>query len=221
MQGFTKVPYIHAGFPKIDAVGKFRANVVNELDQQQVVLNREVKDMKAYIGKSNIQTPSNSLRVKKNNKSPLKFEAYLDKSGYTKLTDNIIKEIKRKIEIAMEEALVIASVNTTDEIVNMRRAFKGEYNPSERTSGDLYDKVGNSLWYGRKQSAGANQFISFNAGSYDVGQSHEQEPTGVIGSRGANLTELTAEGTGSFRINSHPLGGTKRLVNHLKNARGG
>jgi hypothetical protein len=221
MQGFTKVPYIHAGFPKIDAVGKFRANVVNELDQQQVVLNREVKDMKAYIGKSNIQTPSNSLRVKKNNKSPLKFEAYLDKSGYTKLTDNIIKEIKRKIEIAMEEALVIASVNTTDEIVNMRRAFKGEYNPSERTGGDLYDKVGNSLWYGRKQSAGANQFISFNAGSYDVGQSHEQEPTGVIGSRGANLTELTAEGTGSFRINSHPLGGTKRLVNHLKNARGG
>lgn len=221
MKGFTKVPYIHAGFPRIDAVGKFRANVVNELDQQQVVLNREVKDMKAYIGKSNIQTPTNSLNVKKNTKSPLKFEAYLDKSGYTKLTDNIIKEIKRKIEMVMEDALVVASVNTTDEIVNMRRAFKGEYNSSERTSGDLYDKVGNSLWYGRKQSAGANQFISFNAGSYDVGQPHEQEPTGVIGSRGANLTELTAEGTGSFRINSHPLGGTKRLVNHLKNARGG
>ena len=221
MKGFTKVPYIHAGFPKIDAVGKFRANVVNQLDQQQVVLNREVKDMKAYIGKSNIQTPTNSLRVKKNNKSPLKFEAYLDKSGYKKLTDNINKEIKIKMEMAMEEALVIASANTTDEIINMRRAFKGEYSPNEATSGDLYDVVGNSLWYGRKQSKGANQFISFNAGSYDVGQSHEQEPTGVIGSRGANLTELTAEGTGSFRINSHPLSGTKRLVNHLKNERGG
>ena len=137
MQGFTKVPYIHAGFPRIDAVGKFRANVVNELNEQQAVLNREVKDMKAYIGKSNIQTPTNSLRVNQNTKSPLKFKAYLDKSGYNKLIKDINKQIKIKMQIAMEEALVIASVNTTDEIVNMRRAFKGEYSPSERTSGDL------------------------------------------------------------------------------------
>ncbi len=220
MKGFTKVPYIHAGFPRIDAIGKFRANVVNELNEQQAVLNREVKDMKAYIGKSNIQTPSNSLRVNNDTESPLKFEAYLDKSGYGKLIKSINKEIKIKMQMAMEEALVIASVNTTDEIVNMRRAFKGEYSPSEATSGDLYDKVGNSLWYGRKQSKGANQFISFNAGSYDVGQPHEQEPTGVIGERGANLTKITAEGTGSFRMKTHPLGGTKRLVNHLKNGRG-
>ena len=89
MKGFTKVPYIHAGFPKIDAVGKFRANVVKELNEQQAVLNREVKDMKAYIGKSNIQTPSNSLRVNQNTKSPLKFDAYLDRSGYNELTKNI------------------------------------------------------------------------------------------------------------------------------------
>lgn len=221
MKGFTKVPYIHAGFPKIDAVGKFRANVVNELNQQQVVLNREVKDMKKYLGKHSIRTPTNKLKTSRNTKSPLKFEAYLDKSGYDSAFRFINKQIKIKMEMAMQEALVIASVNTTDEIISMRRAFKGEYSPSERTSGDLYDKVGNSLWYGRKQSAGTNQFISFYAGSYDKGQSFEQEPTGVIGSRGANLTELTAEGTGSFRINSHPLGGTKRLVNHLKNARGG
>jgi len=221
MKGFTKVPYIHAGFPRIDAVGKFRANIVNELDQQQAVLNREVKDMKAYIGKSNIQTPTNSLRVKNNKNSPLNFEAYLDKSGYNKLTKNISKEIKIKMVEAMEIALAEATFKTTNEIVNMRRAFKGEHSPSQRTSGDLYDKVGNSLFYGRKKSKGSNQFISFNAGSYADGQSFEEEPTGVIGSRGANLTELTAEGTGSFRINSHPLGGTKRLVNHLKNARGG
>ena len=220
MKGFTKVPYIHAGFPRIDAVGKFRANVVNQLNEQQAVLNKEVKDMKAYLGKHSIRTPTNKLKVSRTN-GPLKFEAYLDKSGYKSAFRFINKEIKIKMEMAMEEALVIASVNTTDEIISMRRAFKGEYSPSERTSGDLYDVVGNSLWYGRKQSKGANQFISFNAGSYDVGQPHEQEPTGVIGSRGANLTELTAEGTGSFKINSHPLGGTKRLVNHLKNARGG
>ena len=220
MKGFTKVPYIHAGFPRIDAVGKFRANVVNQLNEQQAVLNKEVKDMKAYLGKHSIRTPTNKLKVSRTN-GPLKFEAYLDKSGYKSAFRFINKQIKIKMQMAMEEALVIASVNTTDEIISMRRAFKGEYSPSERTSGDLYDVVGNSLWYGRKQSKGANQFISFNAGSYDVGQPHEQEPTGVIGSRGANLTELTAEGTGSFRINSHPLGGTKRLVNHLKNARGG
>ena len=220
MKGFTKVPYIHAGFPRIDAVGKFRANVVNQLNEQQAVLNKEVKDMKAYLGKHSIRTPTNKLKVSRTN-GPLKFEAYLDKSGYKSAFRFINKQIKIKMEMAMEEALVIASVNTTDEIISMRRAFKGEYSPSERTSGDLYDVVGNSLWYGRKQSKGANQFISFNAGSYDVGQPHEQEPTGVIGSRGANLTELTAEGTGSFKINSHPLGGTKRLVNHLKNARGG
>ena len=220
MKGFTKVPYIHAGFPRIDAVGKFRENVVNELNEQQAVLNREVKDMKAYLGKHSIRTPTNKLKVSRTN-GPLKFEAYLDKSGYKSAFRFINKQIKIKMQMAMEEALVIASVNTTDEIISMRRAFKGEYSPSERTSGDLYDVVGNSLWYGRKQSKAANQFISFNAGSYDVGQPHEQEPTGVIGSRGANLTELTAEGTGSFRINSHPLGGTKRLVNHLKNARGG
>jgi len=220
MKGFTKVPYIHAGFPRIDAVGKFRANVVNQLNEQQAVLNKEVKDMKAYLGKHSIRTPTNKLKVSRTN-GPLKFEAYLDKSGYKSAFRFINKQIKIKMQMAMEEALVIASVNTTDEIISMRRAFKGEYSPSERASGDLYDVVGNSLWYGRKQSKGANQFISFNAGSYDVGQPHEQEPTGVIGSRGANLTELTAEGTGSFRINSHPLGGTKRLVNHLKNARGG
>lgn len=221
MQGFTKVPYIHAGFPRIDAVGKFRANVVNELNEQQAVLNKEVKDMKAYIGKSNIQTPTNSLRVKRNTRSPLTFDAYLDKSGYGKLIKNINKQIKIKMKEAMNDALLTASVKTTNEIITMSRAFKGKYSPSERTSGDLYDVVGNSLWYGRKQGKGANQFISFNAGSYADGQSFEQEPTGVLGSRGANLTELTAEGTGSFRINSHPLGGTKRLVNHLKNARGG
>jgi len=220
MKGFTKVPYIHAGFPRIDAVGKFRANVVNQLNEQQAVLNKEVKDMKAYLGKHSIRTPTNKLKVSRTN-GPLKFEAYLDKSGYKSAFRFINKQIKIKMQMAMEEALVIASVNTTDEIISMRRAFKGEYSPSERASGDLYDVVGNSLWYGRKQSKGANQFISFNAGSYDVGQPHEQEPTGVIGSRGANLTELTAEGTGSFKINSHPLGGTKRLVNHLKNARGG
>jgi len=220
MKGFTKVPYIHAGFPRIDAVGKFRANVVNQLNEQQAVLNKEVKDMKAYLGKHSIRTPTNKLKVSRTN-GPLKFEAYLDKSGYKSAFRFINKQIKIKMQMAMEEALVIASVNTTDEIISMRRAFKGEYSPSERASGDLYDVVGNSLWYGRKQSKAANQFISFNAGSYDVGQPHEQEPTGVIGSRGANLTELTAEGTGSFRINSHPLGGTKRLVNHLKNARGG
>ena len=221
MRGFTKVPYIHAGFPRIDAVGKFRENVVEVLDQQQPVLNREVKDMKAYIGKHSIRTPTNKLTVSRNNKSPLTFEAYIDKSGYDSAFRFINKEIKMKMVEALEAALTDASFKTIDEVVNMRRAFKGEYSPSERTSGDLYDIVGNSLFYGRKQSAGANQFILFNAGSYDVGQSFDQEPTGVIGSRGANLTELTAEGTGSFRINSHPLGGTKRLVNHLKNARGG
>ena len=221
MKGFTKVPYFHAGFPKIDAVGKFRANVVEELNEQQAVLNKEVKDMKQYVGKSNIQTPTNSLRVKKNHASPINFEAYLDKSGYKKLTDNINKEIRRKMEEAMNEALVTASIKTTDEIVTMRRAFKGKYNPTLAVSGDLYETVGNSLWYGKKQAKGANQFISFYAGSYDEGQSFEQEPTGIVGSRGANLTELTSEGTGMFKIDSHPLDGTKRLVNHLKNARVG
>jgi hypothetical protein len=110
---------------------------------------------------------------------------------------------------------------TVDQVVNMRRNFKGKYNSNKRTDRDLYDVIGNSLWWGRKSLESKNQFTSFFVGSYDEGQSYDEQPRGVTGSRGANLTELTAEGTGSFRIDSHPLGGTKRLVNHLKNARGG
>ena len=81
--------------------------------------------------------------------------------------------------------------------------------------------MGESLGFGEKGAKKLNQFISFYAGSYDAGQRENEEPTGVLGSRGANLTQLTAEGTDSFTLDSHPLGGTKRLVNHLKNARGG
>ena len=221
MKGFTKVPYIHAGFPKIDAVTKFRANVVGKLDEQQSVLDEKVRNFYGYQGPRNIQTQKNALNITKNRQSDIGFEAYFDRSAYKKIFTTINKEVTKAMENAMEEALVTASVNTTDEIITMRRAFKGEYSPSKRTSGDLYDVIGKSLWWGRKSLEQKNQFTSFFAGSYDVGQTYDEQPRGVTGSRGANLTELTAEGTGSFRLDSHPLGGTKRLVKHLKNARGG
>lgn len=212
---------MHAGFPKIDAVGRFRQNVVEQLDTQQEVLDKEVKDMKKYLGKHSIRTPTNKLKTSRNTKSPLTFDAYLDKSGYDSAFRFINKEIKMKMVEALEAALTDASFKTIDEVVNMRRAFKGKHSSSVRVKRDLYDVIGNSLWWGRQEGQQKNQFISFNAGSYDDSQSYNEVPTGVTGSRGANLTELTAEGTGSFRIDSHPLGGTKRLVNHLKNARGG
>tara|TARA_R110002096_G_scaffold12490_2_gene44939 strand:+ start:866 stop:1531 length:666 start_codon:yes stop_codon:yes gene_type:complete len=221
MKGFTNTPYDHPGFPKIDAVGKFRQNAVKELSQQQHTLNKFVDEMKRYIGKPNIQSPKNSLIVKQNTNSPIKFEAYLDKSGYKKLFHNINREIAARMTEAMHDALELAANETQTEIMTMTRAFKGKYKSSSSAAGDMYDKIGESLWYGLKATKGANQFTSFYAGSYGEGQGFTGEPKGVIGSRGANLTELTAEGTDGFKISSHPLGGTKRLVSHLKNARGG
>jgi hypothetical protein len=221
MKGFTKVPYTHAGFPKIDAVSKFRANVVNQLDTQQAVLNKQVKKFDGYEGPRNIQTPKNALNVNKNRQSNVGFEAYFDSSAYNKMFTTINKEVKESIKHSMEDALVNSSIKTVDQVVNMRRNFKGKYKPNQRVERDLYDVIGNSLWWGRKSLESKNQFTSFFVGSYDDGQNYDEQPRGVTGSRGANLTELTAEGTGSFRLDSHPVGGTKRLVNHLKNARGG
>jgi hypothetical protein len=221
MKGFTKVPYIHAGFPKIDAVTKFRANVVGKLDEQQSVLDEKVRNFYGYQGPRNIQTQKNALNITKNRQSDIGFEAYFDRSAYKKIFTTINKEVTKAMENAMEDALTDAAFMTVDQVVNMRRNFKGKYNSNKRTDRDLYDVIGNSLWWGRKSLESKNQFTSFFVGSYDEGQSYDEQPRGVTGSRGANLTELTAEGTGSFRIDSHPLGGTKRLVNHLKNARGG
>jgi hypothetical protein len=221
MKGFTKVPYIHAGFPKIDAVTKFRANVVGKLDEQQSVLDEKVRNFYGYQGPRNIQTQKNALNITKNRQSDIGFEAYFDRSAYKKIFTTINKEVTEAMEKAMEDALTDAAFMTVDQVVNMRRNFKGKYNSNKRTDRDLYDVIGNSLWWGRKSLESKNQFTSFFVGSYDEGQSYDEQPRGVTGSRGANLTELTAEGTGSFRIDSHPLGGTKRLVNHLKNARGG
>lgn len=221
MKGFTKVPYIHAGFPKIDAVTKFRANVVGKLDEQQSVLDEKVRNFYGYQGPRNIQTQKNALNITKNRQSDIGFEAYFDRSAYKKIFTTINKEVTEAMEKAMEDALTDAAFMTVDQVVNMRRNFKGKYKPNQRVERDLYDVIGNSLWWGRKSLESKNQFTSFFVGSYDEGQSYDEQPRGVTGSRGANLTELTAEGTGSFRIDSHPLGGTKRLVNHLKNARGG
>ena len=221
MKGFTKVPYMHAGFPKIDAVTKFRANVVGNLDKQQSVLDEEVRNFSGYEGPRNIQTPKNALNITKNRRSDIGFEAYFDRSAYKKVFTTVSKEVTEAMENAMEEALTDAAFMTVDQVVNMRRAFKGKYNSNKRVDRDLYDVIGNSLWWGRKSLEQKNQFTSFFAGSYDDGQTYDEQPRGVTGSRGANLTELTAEGTDGFRLDSHPLGGTKRLVNHLKNARGG
>lgn len=221
MKGFTKVPYIHAGFPKIDAVTKFRANVVGKLDEQQSVLDEKVRNFYGYQGPRNIQTQKNALNITKNRQSDIGFEAYFDRSAYKKIFTTINKEVTKAMENAMEDALTDAAFMTVDQVVNMRRNFKGKYKPNQRVERDLYDVIGNSLWWGRKSLESKNQFTSFFVGSYDDGQNYDEQPRGVTGSRGANLTELTAEGTGSFRIDSHPLGGTKRLVNHLKNARGG
>ena len=212
---------MHAGFPKIDAVTKFRANVVGKLDEQQSVLDEEVRNFDGYRGPRNIQTQKNALNITKNRQSDIGFEAYFDRSAYKKIFTTINKEVTEAMEKAMEEALTDAAFMTVDQVVNMRRNFKGKYNSNKRTDRDLYDVIGNSLWWGRKTLEQKNQFTSFFVGSYDEGQSYDEQPRGVTGSRGANLTELTAEGTGRFRIDSHPLGGTKRLVNHLKNARGG
>jgi hypothetical protein len=221
MKGFTNTPYDHPGFPKIDAVAKFRQNVVKKLDKQQTVLNKKVREMQPIIGSSNIRSNANSLNVKNNPNDIVRFQGYFDSSGYSKMVKTMQKKVKEMMKIAMDDAITNAADETMSEIMNMSRAFKGKYKSNTSSEGDMYEKVGQSLWFGLKASKGANQFTSYYAGSYGERQGFNEEPTGVLGSRGANLTELTAEGTGEFKISSHPLGGTKRLVSHLKNARGG
>lgn len=222
MKGYTKVPYDHAGFPKIDAVGKFRANVVKTLDKQQTTLDREVKKMPTYVGPKNNKSLKNRLSTTRaSENSSIKIEAYFDKSAYNEMIKHINKEIEKKMATAMEDALLHATFNTEEEIRNMPREFKGAYSKNTAVDGDIYDKIARSLYFGLKKSKGKNQFTSFVAGSYGDSQTFDEEPEGVEGSRGANLVLLTADGMNAFNIDSHPLGGTKRLVNHLKNARGG
>ena len=221
MKGYTKVPYDHAGFPKIDAIGKFRANVVKELDKQQTTLDREVKKMPTYVGPKSSKNLKNRLSTtRRSENSNIRIDAYFDRSAYDKMLKHINKEIEKKMSKAMDDALLNATFNTQSEIESMRREFKGAYSKNTAVDGDLYDKIAFSLYFGLKKSKGKNQFTSFVAGSYGRSQSFEEEPEGVEGSRGANLILLTADGMGAFNIDSHPLGGTKRLVNHLKNARG-
>lgn len=222
MKGYTKVPYDHAGFPKIDAVGKFRANVVTQLDKQQTTLDQDVKKMPTYTGPKSSKNIKNRLSTTRSSEnSDIKIDAYFDKSAYDKMIKHINKEIEKKMLKAMDDALFHATFNTQSEIENMPRKFKGAYSKNTAVDGDIYDKIAHSLYFSLKKSKSKNQFTSFVAGSFGDSQTFEEEPEGVEGSRGANLVLLTADGMDAFNIDSHPLGGTKRLVNHLKNARGG
>ena len=59
------------------------------------------------------------------------------------------------------------------------------------------------------------RFLSVSAGSFD--DKDTNVPTGVKGSRRANLAEMTEQGTSPFRNRGRILrGGTKRIQNALK-----
>ena len=135
----------------------------------------------------------------------MKFEFYFDSAAYEIINKQIREQIKEGMKGFMESATRNAAKDTKNQIKNMPRKFKGKLNPTKKAAGDFYDTIADSLDVVEKTSGKQpNQFTSFTAGSFDG-----ESPTGVKGSRGANLLEI--QGMGSFKMTRSPFGGTKRL----------
>tara|TARA_R100001163_G_scaffold65716_1_gene64218 strand:- start:7302 stop:7967 length:666 start_codon:yes stop_codon:yes gene_type:complete len=205
--GYVRVPYTHPGFPETNAIETFKANAKTSLDEGQQEMDKLAQKIRVKNGPKGeqLRKRKNMGRFKKKPQGPMKFEFYFDSAAYEIINKQIREQIKEGMKGFMESATRNAAKDTKNQIKNMPRKFKGKLNPTKKAAGDFYDTIADSLDVVEKTSGKQpNQFTSFTAGSFDG-----ESPTGVKGSRGANLLEI--QGMGSFKMTRSPFGGTKRL----------
>jgi hypothetical protein len=210
---FTDAPFDDPGMPDIGAVSKFRANAKQELDNSQGEFNRKVSSIEIMGGKV-ARTSKNAIRASKMKDGDTGFTAYFDKSEVKSITENIQNSIMGFSDGIMRESLLKAKTATANKVRNMGREFKSAYRPTTAAAGDVYHKIADSL-DARPQEGRGFRFLSIPAGSFD--DKDTNVPTGVKGSRGANLAEMTENGTSPFKNRGRILvGGTKRIQDALK-----
>jgi hypothetical protein len=212
--GYIRVPYTHPGFPDIPLIEIFKENAGKRFDEGQQKLDDIATKIRARDGPKgeSLRKRKNAINANKKQEGMMRFDAYFDSAAYEMMGEEIRKEVKRHMKDFMEESLNKSRDDTKRHIKGMDRKFKGKINPSKSAKGDLYDKIADSLkWEKKVSTRQPNQFTGYVAGSYDGGS-----PTGVKGSRGANLIEIL--GMGGFQMNTQPLGGTKRHSNSAINA---
>jgi len=187
----------HPGFPAIGAIEKFRQNTASALEQREHEFKQDIERMRA---KEHRPTHSgrDALKMRKKHDSPLVMNAYFDKRAYKSLAEDVTNEVERIGEDLMEEALFDGMADTARELRAMTN-FKSKIKPNQPATGDMYEKIGDSLRFTKTRFTDANQFVSYEAGSFDVGDSRPEE--GVRGSRMASdvtLITITEEGTSPF-----------------------
>lgn len=190
--------FLHPGFPAIGAIEKFRENTAKALGKREAEFKRELDKFppKTYHV---AHTGKNALRMRKEHDSPLGMNAYFDKSVYKSFMEDIKDEIAEIGEHLMEEALFDGMADTARQLRAMTN-FKSKINPTKPASDDMYEVIGESLNFSKTRFSSANQFLSYEAGSFDIGESSPQE--GVKGSRMEDYDEtlitITEEGTSPF-----------------------
>ena len=189
--------FLHPGFPVIGAIEKFRKSTEYALAEARGEFAAEVNRIE---GKSYpiAHTGRTAIKMRKKQDSPLGMQMYFDKSAVTSAMSDIAEEIRRAGRDAMDNALEEATYKTI-RTIKQRRAFKSRKDPSGSAPGDLYDTIADSL--DARQTwptfrGGDNQFMSYVAGSFDIDDG--DIATGVTGSRGVNLIEITETGTSPF-----------------------
>ena len=225
---YIKPDWTHPGFPRIGAIKALKENTTKHVKKEIDMRMQEIELMSStYEGMNGpaLRTKLyDIMRTHKTSSSKFRptmgFSAYFNSNEMKTGIEAINKAIKEKISFAMQEGARIG-VETTKLGQRYQRKFKSNIMRSERSPGDLYATIYESL---RTHKVGddikENQFVTMRAGSYDIGDS-ESNPTGIRGSRmhrtDASLVELTEEGTGRFKLASGFISeGTKRIKRNLK-----
>jgi len=190
----------HPGFPAIGAIEKFRMNTDRAFASKEAEFKKEAEQIRVNNKPTPIQhNGRTAMKRRKQDESPLQMNAYFDKSVYKSLLQDIKEEVEQLGEDLIEEALFESLSKTSREIRGMTN-FKSKISPTKPASGDLYETIGESLNFTKTHFSSTNQFVSYEAGSFDEGENSPQE--GVRGSRmdntGETLITLTEEGTSPF-----------------------
>ncbi len=212
----TATPYYHPGMPEIGAIQKFRANAEVTLKDANQDLTTNVEQYNFGYGAALpvAKTGKNRIASKKR-QGMMSMEAYFDSSGFTDQVDNVASMVRDWGNNYLQDAIQKARDKTATEVRSMQRQFKGSYYQTQKAEGDIYHTIADSLDFNvSDQSKTKNQFISVVGGSFD--KSDTNEPTGILGSRGGNIGEMTERGTGKTVMSGQILGGTARIKDKLK-----
>ena len=212
----TYGPFENPGMPDIGAVEMFRNNAEDKLQEAEGYFKRKVEDIEWENDLKPIRHNTRTAIRHTDSDGPLEVRGYFDSSIYKSEIEKVGKEIKREGIRFVKKAMYEAQTETQIYIMQMRRAFKSGYFSQTAHRDDVYYKVAQSLDFKvRYQDETKNQFIQVYGGSYAQG-AVENEPTGVLGSRGGNIAIMTEEGTDAFTQDEMPLAGTARIQEKLK-----